>query len=164
MAELTGKFSLPRQQIILWRGSDTDALEPFYKALNEYKTPGICAVQPVTLSAHKQPMQVCEKADQLVQEYPDSVILAYVGRSNGLGAVLAAHVSVPVISVSSTWKDCPQDVWSSLHMPSSVPVATILDPKNAVIYALQILAMRNPAIYAELRIRREERLCNYAKI
>lgn len=164
VAELTGRFDLPRQQIILWRGSDTDDLEPFNEAINGYRIRGACRVESVTCSAHKQPVQVCDQIAQLVQEVPDTVVIAYVGRSNGLGPILAAQVSVPVISVSSTLQKFPNDVWSSLHLPSSVPVATILDPKNAVLYALQILAMRNPKIYAELRAKQESRLCNFVRL
>lgn len=164
VAELTGRFSLPLQQIILWRGSNSDVLESFYQAIKEHHATQFCSVQLVTLSAHKQPVKVCEQITKLVQEVPDSVVIAYVGRSNSLGAVLSAQVNVPVISVSSTWEKFPHDVWSSLHMPSSVPVATILDSKNAVIFALQILAMGNPALYAELRIKREECLCNVTRI
>lgn len=167
VAELTGRFALPRQQIILWRGSETDDLRPFYGALEELGVIGVvwpCRVQEVTLSAHKQPVQVCEQITRLVQEVPDTVVIAYVGRSNGLGPILAAQVSVPVINVSSTWQKFPDDVWSSLHLPSSVPVATILDPKNAVLYALQILAMQNPKIWAELRMKRELRLFNFVEL
>jgi phosphoribosylaminoimidazole carboxylase/phosphoribosylaminoimidazole-succinocarboxamide synthase len=164
VAELTGRFGLPCQQIILWRGSESDDLEPFHKAISEYNLGETCRVKSITCSAHKQPVQVCEQAAQLLQEFPDTVIIAYVGRSNGLGPILSAQVSVPVISVSSTWTGFPQDVWSSLHLPSSVPVATILDPKNAVLFALQILAMRNPRLYAELRIKKEKRLGNIVRI
>ena len=39
-----------------------------------------------------------------------------------------------------------------------------LDPKNTVLAALQILAMRNPRLYAELRFRQEEHLCNIVRI
>ncbi len=164
VAELTGRFGLPHQQIVLWRGSDTDDLRPFYGALEDFDILGnteIFRVMDVTCSAHKQPVQVCEQINQLVREVPDTVVIAYVGRSNGLGPILAAQVSVPVISVSSTWQKFPEDVWSSLHLPSSVPVATILDPKNAVLYALQILAMGNPKLWAELRMKREPRLRNF---
>ncbi len=164
VAELTGRFSLPRQQIILWHGSDAGDLRPFYGTLEEFDILGVTGnpcVKEITLSADEQPVQVCEQINQLVQEVPDTVVIAYVGRSNGLGPILAAQVSVPVISVSSTWQNFPDDVWSSLNLPSSVPVATILDPKNAVLYALQILAMGNPRLWAELRMKKEPRLRNF---
>jgi phosphoribosylcarboxyaminoimidazole (NCAIR) mutase len=37
---------------------------------------------------------------------------------------------------------------------------TVLEPANAVLAALQILAIRNPSIYAALRYLQEERLSN----
>lgn len=161
VTELTSRFHVPRQQVILWRGSDTDDWAPFDDTLREYGfVDSEKNLKRVTCSAHKKPMEVCDQIATLVQEVPDSVVIAYVGRSNGLGPILAAQTTVPVISVPSTSKDFPEDVWSSLRLPSSVPVATILDPKNAVLYALQILAMRNPRLYADLRMKREERLSN----
>ena len=162
VTELTSRFHVPRQQVILWRGSDTDDWIPFDDALREYGfVDSEANVKRVTCSGHKKPAEVCDQIAKLVQEIPDSVVIAYVGRSNGLGAILAAQTTVPVISVPSTSKDFPDDVWSSLRLPSSVPAATILDPKNAVLYALQILAMRNPRLYAELRMKREPRLHNF---
>jgi phosphoribosylaminoimidazole carboxylase / phosphoribosylaminoimidazole-succinocarboxamide synthase len=71
---------------------------------------------------------------------------------------------VPVITVPATWREFPEDVWSSLRTPSETPVVTILDPKNAVLSALQILAMGNPRLYAELRFRQEKRLHNIIRL
>jgi phosphoribosylaminoimidazole carboxylase/phosphoribosylaminoimidazole-succinocarboxamide synthase len=121
-------------------------------------------VQITTCSIHKEPVRACEEIGKLVQEIPDSVVIVYCGRSNGAGPTLSAQCSVPVITVPATWKEFPEDIWSSLHTASDTPVATILDPKNAVLSALQILAMRNPRLYAELRIRQEERLCNIVRL
>jgi phosphoribosylaminoimidazole carboxylase/phosphoribosylaminoimidazole-succinocarboxamide synthase len=118
----------------------------------------------MTCSLHKAPVRAYEELHRLVQEVPDSVIIAYIGRSNGAGPTLSAQVSVPVITVPATWKECYEDVWSSLRTPSETPAMTILEPKNAVLAALQILAMRNPRLYAELRFRQEERLYNFVQI
>jgi phosphoribosylcarboxyaminoimidazole (NCAIR) mutase len=57
---------------------------------------------------------------------------------------LAAHTSWPVISVPATLEDFPADIYSSLRMPSDVPMATVWPEKNAVLYALNILAQKNP--------------------
>ena len=95
---------------------------------------------------------------RLISEVPDSVLLAYVGMSNGAGPTLAANATVPVITVPASYKKFPEDVWSSLRMPSNVPVMTVLNPANAVLAALQILALRNPLIYATLRFDQEKRL------
>lgn len=164
VAELTGNFGLPRQQLILWRASKSDDLKPFEEALAAYGAQGVCGVKIATCSLHKELVRGYEEIGRLVHEVPDSVVLVYVGRSNGAGPTLSAQVSVPVITVPATWREFPEDVWSSLRTASETPVATVLDPKNAVLSALQILAMRNPRLYAELRIRQEERLCNIVKL
>lgn len=164
VAELTGNFSLPRQQLILWRASKADNLKPFEEALIAYGAEEICEVKIITCSLHKEPIRACKEIVKLTQEIPDSVIIAYVGRSNGVGPTLSAQCTVPVITVPATWKEFPEDIWSSLRTPSDTPVGTILDPKNAVLAALQILAMRNPWLYAELRSQQEKRLCNIVEL
>lgn len=164
VAELTGNFGLPRQQLIFWRESKSDDLKPFEEVLTTYSAQGVCDVKTVTCSLHNEPVRAYGEVVRLVQEVPDSVVIAYVGRSNGAGSILSTQISIPVITVPATWKEFPEDVWSSLRTPSEAPVATVLDPKNAVLSALRILAMRNPRLYAEIRIRQEECLCNIVKL
>jgi phosphoribosylcarboxyaminoimidazole (NCAIR) mutase len=65
-----------------------------------------------------------------------------------------------VITVPAGYKEFHEDIWSSLRTPSNVPLMTMLDPANAVLAALRILAMRNPAIYSALRFQQEERMTN----
>ena len=160
VANLTERFTMPRQRIILWRASASDELKPFQDALAAYDANGVCSVQMVTYSLHKDPVTAYEVIGRLVQEVPDTVVIVYCGRSNGAGPTLSAQCTVPVITVPATWRELPEDVWSSLRTPSETPVATVLSPKNAILAALQILAMRNPPLYAELRLRQEKRLRN----
>ncbi len=75
----------------------------------------------------------------MMQEVPNSVVIAYIGRSNGAGPTLSAMSTIPVITVPASVKEFPEDVWSSLRAPSAVPVMTVLEPSNAVLAAL-----RNP--------------------
>ena len=164
VSELTGNFNVPRQQVILWRASTSDDLKPFEDAIATYGANGACDVKVATCFLHKEPVRACEEIGKLVQEVPDSVVIVFCGRSNGAGPILSAQCAVPVITVPATWREFPEDVWSSLRTPSETPVATILDPKNAVLSALQILAMRNPRLYAELRFRQEERLYNVVRL
>jgi phosphoribosylaminoimidazole carboxylase/phosphoribosylaminoimidazole-succinocarboxamide synthase len=100
----------------------------------------------------------------LFQEVPDSVVIAYIGRSNGAGPTLSAMSTIPVITVPASAKDFPEDVWSSLRAPSNVPVMTVLEPSNAVLAALQILSARSPLIYAELRAKLESRMVNTIRL
>ena len=68
VAEITGHFHVPRQRIILWRGSESDNPEPFTKALGELKD----MMQVVTCSIHKEPVAGAAILHRMVQEVPDS--------------------------------------------------------------------------------------------
>jgi phosphoribosylaminoimidazole carboxylase / phosphoribosylaminoimidazole-succinocarboxamide synthase len=156
VAEITGRFHLPQQRIILWRGSPSDKVEPFQDALGDLKD----LMHVITCSIHKEPVAAAGHLHRALQETPDSVVVAYIGRSNGAGPTLSAMSTVPVITVPASVKDFPEDVWSSLRAPSNVPVMTVLEPSNAVLAALQILSARNPMIYARLRGEIEKRTVN----
>ena len=156
VAEITGRFNVPRQRIILWRGSEKDNPEAFSKALGELAE----MMTVVTCSIHKEPVKGAGILYRMLQEVPDTVVIAFIGRSNGAGPVLSALSAAPVITVPATVKDFPEDVWSCLRAPSSVPVMTVLEPSNAVLAALQILSARNPKIYAQVRGEIENRTVN----
>ncbi len=160
VADVTGHFRVPRQRIILWRGSDKDKTEAFSAALADLGD----LMTIVTRSAHKEPVAAASTLHSMVQEVPDSVVIAYIGRSNGAGPILSALTTIPVITVPASVKEFPEDVWSSLRAPSNVPVMTVLEPSNAVLAALQILSARNPRIYAQLRGEIENRTLNIAPI
>ena len=156
VAEITSRFQLPRQRIILWRGSESDKTEVFSDALEDLAD----LMSVVTCSVHKQPVAAAAILQRLTQEVPDSVVIAYIGRSNGAGPTLSAITTVPVITVPASAREFPEDVWSSLRAPSRVPVMTVLEPANAVLAALQILAARNPRLYAHVRGEIEGRMTN----
>ena len=156
VAEVTSRFHVPRQRIILWRGSDKDKTEVFSDALGEFAD----LMSVVTCSVHKEPVAASGIFHRMVQEIPDTVVIAYIGRSNGAGPTLSAMSTVPVITVPASIKEFPDDLWSSLRAPSAVPVMTVLEPGNAVLAALQILSGRNPRLYAKLRGEIENRTVN----
>jgi phosphoribosylaminoimidazole carboxylase / phosphoribosylaminoimidazole-succinocarboxamide synthase len=156
VADVTSRFRVPRQRIILWRGSEKDKTDAFSEALGELKN----MMTVVTCSVHKEPVAAAGIFHRMVQEIPDSVVIAYIGRSNGAGPTLSAMSTVPVITVPASIKEFPDDLWSSLRAPSAVPVMTVLDPANAVLAALQILSGRNPRLYAHVRGEIENRTVN----
>lgn len=160
VAEITSRFNVPKQRIILWRGSEKDNPEAFTKALGDLAP----MMEVVTCSIHKEPVRGAEIVYRMLQEVPDTVIIAFIGRSNGAGPVLSALSAAPVITVPASVKDFPDDVWSCLRAPSSVPVMTVLEPSNAVLAALQILSARNPKIYAQVRGDIEARTANVMRI
>jgi len=156
VAEITSHFRVPRQRIVLWRGSEKDSSDAFLQALGELKD----MMTVVTCSVHKEPVNAAGIFHRMMQEIPDSVVIAYIGRSNGAGPTLSAMSTVPVITVPASIKEFPDDLWSSLRAPSAVPVMTVLDPANAVLAALQILSGRNPRLYAKVRGEIENRTVN----
>jgi phosphoribosylaminoimidazole carboxylase / phosphoribosylaminoimidazole-succinocarboxamide synthase len=160
VADITGRFALPRQRIILWRGSASDKTESFSEALGDLAD----LMTVVTCSVHKQPVAAAGILDRMAHEIPDSVVIAYIGRSNGAGPTLSAISTVPVITVPASVKEFPSDVWSSLRAPSNVPVMTVLEPANAVLAAIQILSARNPRLYAHVRSEIENRTVNTIQI
>jgi phosphoribosylaminoimidazole carboxylase/phosphoribosylaminoimidazole-succinocarboxamide synthase len=160
VAEVTGRFHIPRQRIILWRGSEKDKTDAFADALGELKD----MMQVVTCSIHKEPVAGAATFNRLIQEVPDTVVIANIGRSNGAGPVLSAMSTIPVITVPASVKEFPDDVWSCLRAPSAVPVMTVLEPSNAVLAALQILSARNPRIYAQVRSEIESRTVNTVQL
>ena len=156
VADITSRFRLPRQRIILWRGSEKDKTDAFSEALGELKD----MMTVVTCSVHKEPVAAASTLYRMAQEVPDTVVIAYIGRSNGAGPTLSAMSTIPVITVPASVKEFPDDLWSSLRAPSSVPVMTVLEPSNAVLAALQILSARNPRLYAHIRMEIEKRTVN----
>jgi phosphoribosylaminoimidazole carboxylase/phosphoribosylaminoimidazole-succinocarboxamide synthase len=160
VADITSRFQVPKQRIILWRGSEKDNPEAFSKALGELAP----MMEVVTCSIHKEPVKGAEILYGKLQEVPDTVVIAFIGRSNGAGPVLSALSTAPVITVPASVKDFPDDVWSCLRAPSSVPVMTVLEPSNAVLAALQILSARNPKVYAQIRGDIEARTANVMRI
>ncbi|MCK4822165.1 AIR carboxylase family protein, partial [bacterium] len=105
-------------------------------------------VVEVIYSGHKSTKASINKLNEIVGNYPDGgVIIAKVGRSNGLGPILAAHTTWPVIAIPATLKSFPNDIWSSVRMPSLVPMATAWPDKNAIRLAVNFLAAKNPALH-----------------
>lgn len=164
VTDMTDRFGLPLQGILFWTGSPSDSLAPFDKALEEVLVSYKPGDKRFVCSIHKEPTRGARMFQQFVQDVPDSVVIAYIGRSNGAGPVLSSQSTVPVITVPASIKDFPEDAWSSLRTPSDTPVMTVLEPKNAVLAALNILSARNPALYAVLRGNIEKRLENLVPV
>jgi phosphoribosylaminoimidazole-succinocarboxamide synthase/phosphoribosylcarboxyaminoimidazole (NCAIR) mutase len=152
VANLVEQFRIPKQALVLWKGSEKDESTKIDEQLQR-----LVDAKEVILSGHKATGKCLQKLEELLGNYPDGgVIVAKVGRSNGLGPILAAHTTWPVISISATLKEFPQDLWSSIRMPSEVPLLTNWPEDNTILAALGILAQKNPLLYAKLQGRIEE--------
>jgi 5-(carboxyamino)imidazole ribonucleotide mutase/phosphoribosylaminoimidazole-succinocarboxamide synthase len=113
-----------------------DALAPF----------GVSVEQRVG-SAHKTPLHVMQLLQAYEADPRPKVYITVAGRSNALSGFVDAAVSAPVIA-------CPPpseafggaDLYSSLRMPSGVAPALVLEPANAALLAVKILAVGDPAL------------------
>jgi len=154
MAILSGQLRLPKKQaLILWTGSPKDKEIDCWPILETR-----IEVERVVLSGHKNTISCIDKLHELEGKYPEGgVIIVKVGMSDGLAPILATHTTWPVIAVPDGLEKFPEDAWSSLRTPSLVPLSTICSEKNAVLHGFNILAAKNPALYAYLQMAIEQR-------
>ncbi len=138
--------------LFLASASDQEFAKPIFETLQEF---GV-GVETVIASAHKVPELVIKKVEELNKRPDPTVIITVVGMSNGLSGVVAGSSVHPVIACPhcESKEDYLINIHSTLQMPSEVPVLTVLNPKNAALAAVRILAISDP----KLRKKVEERI------
>lgn len=91
-------------------------------------------------SAHKTP----EKVLRIVKREDVDLFITVAGRSNALSGMIDANTVKPVIACPPySDKFAGMDVLSSLRMPSGVAPLVVLEPENAAIAAVKILALKD---------------------
>jgi len=141
VTSLAEQFRVPKQALVLWKGSPNDQ----FLDINELPPEryGMNIVER-TISGHKSPRKCLNELDEILKDYPDGgVIVVKVDRSNGLGPMFAARSSWPVIAILAKAKENPEDI----RMPSLVPLATLWPEKNALLMAINILSAKNSLLY-----------------
>ncbi|MDD4628807.1 MAG: 5-(carboxyamino)imidazole ribonucleotide mutase [Candidatus Peribacteraceae bacterium] len=124
--------------LLLGSKSDTEFAQKIADVLKEFSVPSEITVA----SAHKVPENVVELIGKLNADPQPQVVITVVGMSNGLGGVVAGGCVHPVLTCppAKSLEEYQVDLHSSLRMPSDVPVMTVLNPKNAALAAVRILA------------------------
>lgn len=149
VSSLISQIRIPKQVLVFWRGSEKDSLP-------DLNIPYI-STEDIVISGHKSPRKALDQLNRLMGEYPDGgVIVTKVGRSNGLGPILAARTNWPVIAIPAAIEKNPEDIWSSIRMPSNVPLLVTWPEENALLAAINILAQKNPLVYMEIQKKIEE--------
>lgn len=106
-------------------------------------------------SAHRSPARTREWADGLTDRGVQ-VLVAGAGMSAHLAGVLAAELTIPVVAVpiASGTLGGVDALLSMVQMPPGVPVGTMgigkAGARNAGIFAVQMLAIADPALAAKL--------------
>ena len=107
------------------------------------------------LSAHRSPDDVA-RFSRSARTKGFKVIVAGAGGAAHLAGVIASHTTLPVIGVPMETKELKgiDSLFSTVQMPSGVPVATVsigkAGAKNAGILALQILSLNDKALEKRL--------------
>ncbi len=136
-------------QFLLGSESDKDFASKITKILDEWSIQHDLKVA----SAHKVPEKVLDIVTNLNASTEPLVYITIAGRSNGLSGVTAANSVHPVIACPpfGDKDDMMVNVNSSLMMPSDTPVLTVVDPQNAAMAAIRILALQDVSLAEKVK-------------
>ncbi len=130
-------------QVIAGSNKDSVHYEKIEQKLKELNIPNGTRV----LSAHKNTQQLLDFLKIMNTCGEPVVYITVAGKSNTLGGIIGAPANntrgFPVINCPP-FKDGTDyliNIHSSLQLPSSIPVSTIIDPENAALLARNILRM-----------------------
>ena len=151
-SRMTNGEDTSRVGILMGSDSDWPALQKAAETLREFGVK--CEVS--VISAHRPP--------DLAREYATgaagrgiSVIIAAAGGAAHLAGNIAANTTLPVIGVpvESGALHGLDALLATVQMPAGIPVATVAlgsaGPANAAIFAVEILALSDPALSARLK-------------
>jgi 5-(carboxyamino)imidazole ribonucleotide mutase len=140
-------------KVALLMGSKSD-LPKIEAAITVLKDFGVDATIRV-MSAHRTPEVVADFAANAA-ENGFKVIICAAGGAAHLAGVVAAHTALPVlgIPVAGGALQGMDALLATVQMPGGIPVASFAvgggGPKNAALFAVQILALSNPDMATKL--------------
>lgn len=137
--------------ILLGSESDRDHAKKITDELDKFEIPYEVRV----ISAHKVP-ELCVEYVREMNKKENVVYITCAGRSNGLSGVISGSAYHPVIACPpfTDKADYIINIHSSVLMPGDTPAMTVVDPKNAALAAVKILALSDQ----KLRKSVEERI------
>ena len=144
------------KKVAVIMGSDSD-LPIVEKGINVLREYGI-AHEVHVYSAHRTPAEVAElvKGAEL---RGIGVIIAAAGMAAHLAGAIAANTTLPVIGIPISCKNTGgiDALWSTVQMPSGIPVATVAidGAANAAHLAAQMLAISDGELADKIKAKRE---------
>ena len=131
--------------VIMGSDSDLPIVEKGIKVLEDYGIP----FEVHVYSAHRTPAET----SAFVSGAADAgfgVMIAAAGMAAHLAGAIAANTHLPVIGIPISCKNTGgvDALWSTVQMPSGIPVATVAidGAANAAHLAAQILALSDPEL------------------
>lgn len=142
--------------ILLGSLSDRDHAKKITDELDLFGIP----YEVKAISAHKVP-ELCIEYVHKMNKQKNVVYITCAGRSNGLSGVIAGSSVHPVIACPpfSDKADYLANIHSSTLMPTDTPSMTVVDPKNAALAAVKILALTDEKLHKKV----EERIAKVKK-
>lgn len=145
---------MPKPIVAVIMGSDSDlsTMQEAKKVLEDFRIP----FEAKILSAHRSPDAVARFAKD-ARANGFKVIIAGAGGAAALAGVVASHTTLPVIGVPMETNELKgiDSLFSTVQMPSGVPVATVsigkAGAKNAAFLALEILSLNDKRIEKQLK-------------
>ena len=136
--------------VVMGSKSDFEVVKPCIAALDKFGVEREVRV----ISAHRTPEEAHEFAFSAKSRGVE-VIIGVAGKAAHLAGVLAASTTLPVIAlpVQTSMMGGLDSLLSMVQMPSGIPVATegVNGGENAVLLAVQILALKYPALTEKLQ-------------
>lgn len=143
------------KKVGLIMGSDSD-LPIVEKAINTLESFGI-PYEVHVYSAHRTPEKAAEFSAN-AQKNGFGVIIAAAGMAAHLAGAIAANTTLPVIGIpcKSNTLDGVDALYSTVQMPSGIPVATVAinGAVNAALLSAEILALSDETLSEKLKAKR----------
>ena len=141
--------------IIMGSDSDLPVVEKAINTLKEYGVP----YEVHVYSAHRTPVEARDFSVN-ARKNGFGAIIAAAGMAAHLAGAIAANTTLPVIGipVKSTNLDGLDSLFSTVQMPTGIPVATVAinGAANAALIAIQILAVTDEELASKLDKARTE--------
>lgn len=141
--------------VIMGSDSDLPTVEKGIAVLKDLQIP--CEVH--VFSAHRTPRE-CAEFVSGAKKNGFGVIICAAGMAAHLAGAVAANTLLPVIGIPISTKNTGgvDALWSTVQMPSGIPVATVAidGAQNSAYLAAEILAVNDDALYERLvKVRQE---------
>ena len=131
--------------VIMGSDSDLPIVEKGIKVLLDFEIP----FEVHVFSAHRTPLE-CASFVKSAEENGFGVFIAAAGMAAHLAGAIAANTHLPVIGIPISCKNTGgvDALWSTVQMPSGIPVATVAidGAANAAYLAAEILALSNEVL------------------
>ena len=155
----------PVISIIMGSQSDLTTVQPAIDLLKEFKV----GFEVKVLSAHRTP-KLLEKYVEAASRRGTKIFIAAAGGAAALAGVIASGTTLPVIGIPVETKSLKglDSLLSTVQMPPGVPVASMAigraGAKNAALFSLEILAIKDRTISAKLNTHKKNMRVKIKKI